>query len=220
MNVRKRPFEVVDIGSLPDYPDDLMDVPPATDFFVKFFHNRWLNSRLHLTASMAVQGMAMNLFMIARNQNPMGSLPHDEAVIARMLRVSIEEWSGAKAQQIGPLHGWRQYRAGSDIVLGHPVVIEGCQDAIHRREAREAGNEEKRAAQRLKRLAEAMAKIGCVKEICSDAVLLQRLDQWLSENHKGQRRQPQFDAWIARALQHAERAGWIGSNKRGFDNKR
>lgn len=209
----------LDVTELPDYPVELMDVPPATDFFVKIYHNRWLNSRLHLTASMAVQGMALNLFLIARNQNPMGSLPHDEAVIARMLRVSVEEWTAAKAQTIGPLYGWSHYRAGSDIVLGHQVVIEGCLDALHRREAREAGNEEKRAAQRLKRLSEAMAKMGCDKRMCADAVLLQRLDQWLLENHKGQRRQPQFDAWIARALTHADRAGWIGSTKRGFDTK-
>lgn len=209
--LQHRPFEVVNVDDLPEYPADLMDAPPAADFFIKFFHIRWLNSRLHLTASQQVQGMALNLFMIARSQNPMGSLPNDETVIARLLRVSQEEWRSAVAQPIGPLHGWRQYRAGDQIVLGHAVVIEGCQDAIHRREARDASNEEKRAAQRLKRLAETMLAIGCRKELCADTVLVQRIDDWLLANHAGQRRRPQFDALIKRALDHAARMGWLGA---------
>lgn len=213
---RHRPFEVVSADDLPEYPADLMDAPPAADFFIKFFHIRWLNSRLHLTASQQVQGMALNLFMISRSQNPMGSLPNDEAVIARLLRVSQEEWRSAVAQPIGPLHGWRQYRASDQVVLGHAVVIEGCQDAINRREAREAGNEEKRAAQRLKRLAETMHSIGCGKDMCADAVLVQRIDEWLLANHNGQRRRPQFDALIRRALDHASRMGWITAPRRAL----
>ena len=206
---RHRPFEIVAVEELPDYPSDLIDAPPAADFFIKFFHIRWLNSRLHLTASQQVQGMALNLFMISRSQNPMGSLPNDETVIARLLRVTQDEWRSAAAQPIGPLHGWRQYRAGEQIVLGHAVVIEGCQDAIHRREARDASNEEKRAAQRLKRLSETMQAIGCDKMLYSDPVLVQRIDEWLLSNHNGQRRRPQFDALIRRALDHAVRLGWI-----------
>lgn len=211
---RHRPFDVVDVDELPEYPADLIDAPPAADFFIKFFHIRWLNSRLHLTASQQVQGMALNLFMISRSQNPMGSLPNDETVIARLLRVSHEEWRSAVAQPIGPLHGWRQYRAGDQIVLGHAVVIEGCQDAIHRREARDASNEEKRAAQRLKRLSETMLAIGCSKSMCDDAVLVQRIDEWLLAHHNGQRRRPQFDALIRRALDHATRMGWLAGSVR------
>jgi hypothetical protein len=208
---RHRPFDMVPVEDLPEYPADLMDAPPAADFFIKFFHIRWLNSRLHLTASQQVQGMALNLFMISRSQNPMGSLPNDEAVIARLLRVSQEEWRAAVSQPIGPLHGWRQYLASDQIVLGHAVVIEGCQDAISRREARDANNEEKRVAQRLKRLAETMQAIGCRKDMCADVVLVQRIDEWLLANHNGQRRRPQFDALIRRALDHAARMGWISS---------
>ena len=47
---------------LPDYPAELVDARMTSDYFTVFWHDRWLNSELHLTSSLDVQGAALNLF--------------------------------------------------------------------------------------------------------------------------------------------------------------
>ena len=51
------------------------DLRIPTHYFITWWHNRWLNSSLHLTGSYEVQGVALALYCIAQNQSPMGTLP-------------------------------------------------------------------------------------------------------------------------------------------------
>lgn len=202
-------------GDMPEYPADLCDPALTSDYFTKFWHDRWLSSALHLRGSLAVQGAALNLFFYARKQVPVGSLPRDEEMLARLLRISLDEWRGLMAQAITPLHNWVLYSYRDDVVLGHEVVIEVARDALNRREDRKASNEARAVAMRRKRLAEDMAKIGCDKKMCADEVLIAKLDDWLVEHHHGQRRMPQFERSLQRALAHAVQEGWIGGQMRG-----
>lgn len=203
------------IDDLPEYPPDLCDPRLTSDFFTMFWHDRWFSSRLHLTATLAVQGAALNLFFLSRKQVPVGSLPDDDAILARLLRVDYHEWVGLRAQPVGPLHNWRPYRYEGEVVLGHPVVIEVARDALHRREERKASSEAKAVSQRQARLADLMRENGLDKALCEDRVLVERIDAWLVENHRGQRRRPQIDASLQRALRHAVSEGWIGKGGRG-----
>lgn len=208
-----RPAHLTPVDAdLPDYPEELCDPRLTADFFTAFWHDRWLSSRLHLKASMLVQGMALNLFFLARKQNPVGSLPADQDMLARLLRVSETEWKGAMAQDITPLHNWTEYRYGAAIVLGHPVVIEVARDALDRREARKLSNEAKAVQQRQARLVDVLRgePFRCAPMILDDPTLIERLDEWLAENHRGQRRMPQFAHSVQRALDHATKQGWIG----------
>jgi hypothetical protein len=202
-------------SDLPDYPDELCDPRLTADFFTAFWHDRWLSSRLHLKASMTVQGMALNLFFLSRKQNPVGSLPSDQDMIARLLRVDLAEWRGAMAQDITPLHNWSRYQYGDEVVLGHPVVIEVARDALDRREARKLSNEAKAVQQRQARLVDVLRgePFRCQPALLDDAVLVRRLDEWLQEHHRGQRRMPQFAHSVQRALGHATKQGWIGGTK-------
>ena len=57
-----------------------------------------------MTAAHLVQGAALNLLFLSRKQTPVGSLPVDDKVLARLLRVDLGEWLGWMAQPITPLH--------------------------------------------------------------------------------------------------------------------
>lgn len=201
-------------GELPEYPEDLCDPRLTSDYFTMFWHDRWLSSTLHLAAPLDVQGAALNLFFLARKQVPVGSLPVDDLILSRLLRVDLGVWRGLMAQPITPLHNWRRYQYQDAEVWGHPVVIEVARDALNKREHRKASSEAKAVTQRQMRLADAMRDLGCDKSMCADRVLVERLDAWLVENHHGQRRMPQFEASLKRALRHAEEQRWFGKGGR------
>jgi len=204
------PLHPVDLDGLPEYPEALIDVPPATDYFIRFYHTRWLASELHLKASMAVQGMALNLFWLARNQNPMGSLPVDPMLLQRLLRVTEHQWRDAMAEVVTPLHGWRQMRAGEKVVLGHEVVITESLDALNKRAARAASNEEKAVASRCRRLAADLKEMGReYAQVAQDGAKVAWLDDWIARNRPGQRRKPQVFGMIEAALVAGSREGRI-----------
>ncbi|MFC4668352.1 hypothetical protein ACFO5X_07295 [Seohaeicola nanhaiensis] len=204
---------VRDDEPLPAYPDELLDAHAAADYFTAFWHDRYLNSKLHLSADLDVQGAALNLFFIARKQLPMGSLPNDHTMLAKLLRIDIALWHQLMGRTITPLHNWRPYRAGGVVVLGHPVVVEVALDAVKRREAREVERNDKATSMRLKRLGELMVEIGCHAKMAQDRVLLERLDGWLLERHRGQRRMPGFEVSLKAALRHAETVGWFNKQR-------
>jgi hypothetical protein len=202
-------LRAVDPQGLPDYPEALCDPSLTSDYFTKFWHDRWLSSRMHLSASMAVQGMALNLFFLARKQVPVGSLPADPLLLARLLRVTDTEWERACSEAITPLHHWTQYRVGDEVVLGHPVVVEVALDAMDRREARKASNEERAVRERRRRLVPQLREVGCGDALCRDERLIEWLDTWLLDNHRGQRRAPQIHFALERGLAAANKAGLL-----------
>lgn len=206
-------LRAVEDATLEDYPDQLCDAALATDYFTKFWHDRWLSSRLHLTASLEVQGAALNLFFLARKQTPIGSLPVDQRLLARLLRVSDREWEGLMAQDITPLHQWREYAHDGTVVLGHPVVIEVSLDALDRREARRLANDDKAVRERRRRLQVTMREAGVSEPAIKDWSLVCWLDEWLCANHHGQRRFPQIQHSLSRALQAASAAGQLNRGR-------
>lgn len=207
--MRGNRLRAIQSDDLPEYPEQLLSPDLSRDYFLMFWHQRWLQSRLCLTASMAVQGAALNLYMIAQGNIPKGSLPSDHTLIARLLRVSDAEWQGYMREAITPLHGWREYNANGEVVLGHDVVIEVAIAASEKREARALSNQERAVAKRRERLVVLMRENGCTDAVCQDSALVEWLDEWLSQNHRGRRQRPQVDASLAAALRAAAKAGML-----------
>lgn len=175
--------------------------------FVKWQHQRWLASAMHLMASYEVQGMARALFDLAQNQSPPGTLPQDRAIIARMLRIDLHHLDALCRHQHGPLNGWKACICDDgELRLYHAVVLEQVQDAFDRREAKALANNEKAIRARRDRMIIALRAMGCVEDMLRDEVLIRRLDDWMLANVKRRRDQPAYE----KALTHAQREGWLG----------
>ena len=94
---------------LPAYPL-AKDFRMPTHYFMAWWHNRWLNSDLHLIGSYEVQGVAVALFSIAQNQSPIGTLPRDEVLLARLLRLALKTFLFG-----GNLH--TQHKAAQPLIV-------------------------------------------------------------------------------------------------------
>lgn len=196
-------LRAVEVQDLPEYPVELCDPDLTRNYFLMFWHRRWRSSKLCLKGSLAVKGAALELYFIAQDQIPVGSLPADHEILALLLRISSGQFADLMAEPVNPLHGWHEYQHNGEVVLGHPVVMEVAFAALEKREARKLSNEDRAVAKRRERLADLMAELGCSRAVCADAALVAWIDDWLLKHHTGQRRRPGVDASVGRGLQAA-----------------
>ncbi len=198
-------MRVVDGGDLPEYP---LEASSRSIFmpFLMFYHDRWLNSDLRTMASMEVQGCALNLFFIAQKQSPLGTLPNNDELLAAYLKLDLRRWRELRALEFNPLHKWHPCRCGDEIRLMHPVVTEVAVYASTRSEQRVVSGASAAVRTRLRRMREALAGLGCGPAVLKDDVLMERMDQWMVEHVKGQRRSGGYQ----RALEHAAAQKWFG----------
>jgi hypothetical protein len=208
MSAARRPV-VVDIDDLEEYA-----IPRTVrldgNSFVKWQHLRWLRSKTFRRATYEVQGMARALFDLAQNESPIGTLPDDDDDLADMLKLPVSRLRELRNMEFGPLRNWRPCLSDGERRLMHPVVLEQVLDVLERREMHELSKEDKAYYQRLKRLREALKKIGLCDAAVADDVLISRMDDWLKDHCKGNRKQPHYEA----ALEHAVRSGWTDKGAR------
>jgi hypothetical protein len=171
---------------LPPYPLP-RDLRMPTHYFVAWWHNRWLNSTLHLTGSYEVQGVALALYCMAQNQSPMGTLPNDDALLARLLRIDLSRWLDLRRAAVSPLHGWYLADCEGEVRWAHPVVLELLIEAQGRAESRRMSNEERAVQKRIERLRVALLDMGVDKSILADRVVIEAMDEWLEVNWKKRR---------------------------------
>lgn len=156
--------------------------------FVKWWHHRWLASELCVMASFEVKGMARDLFDLAQTQSPMGTLPQDRAVIARLLRVETHHFDHLCRQKFSPMSGWNPCVTDEgEVRMYHPVVLEQVQDALNRREAWLASKTGAAVRERRRRLITALREMKVSAEVVADDALIERMDTWLVENWKTKR---------------------------------
>lgn len=198
--------QLVEVSEMEEYPFEASDRLLA-HHFTMFWHDRWLNSEMHLTASLDVQACALNLFFLAQKQSPIGTLPDDDTILAKLLRVDLATWLDLRRREINPLRNWCLCRCGDQVRLMHPVVTDILKDAMNRREAREASTAQRAVNERIRRLREAMSAMGCGKDVLGDDVLVQRIDSWMLDHCRGRRTKTLYD----RALRHAMDQKWFGN---------
>lgn len=178
--------------------------------FVKWQHQRWLASDMHLMASYEVQGMARALFDLAQNQSPPGTLPMDRVVVARMLRVDPHHFESLCRHAYGPLRGWQPCLIDDgELRLYHAVVLEQVQDAFDRREARAVANNTKAIKARQVRMISELRAMGCNEALLRDAVLIERMEAWLTDHWKARRGPSAYE----RVLGVAQREGWFAPQR-------
>lgn len=190
-------------------PDGLTEYPLPRDlrlpthFFIPWHFNRWLNSRLHLTGSYEVQGVAVALYSLAQLQAPVGTLPVDDAMLARLLRMDLVRWRDLCRADPSPLHGWRPCQSDGERRWYHPVVLEVLEDAVRRREARELSNEARARDKRIERTRAVLKELGCSEPMLADRAAMDEIETYLADTCRGRRTQ----AVYLRALRWANEQG-------------
>lgn len=96
---------------------------------MRWQYDWWLNSDFRLLAEKEVRAIAFDLFCVAQSQEPIGTLPNDELLLARLVSVPLEVWQRLMTRCITPLNGWKVCSCGdSGLRLFHPVSLENAKE--------------------------------------------------------------------------------------------
>lgn len=183
--------QLVDTDELIEYPLGL-DERLEGRFYMAWHHDRWLNSRLRLSAPPDVRGLAFDLFCLAQKQTPVGTLPDDDVQLAALLLLDLKTWQQYRARSDwSPLYHWVPCRCGAEIRLMHTVVLEVIEEAIGLRERRIAEADLGRRRKRMERLPQQILEAGGTRAMSADQGLIEWLDAWLEKNCRGYRTRAQ-----------------------------
>lgn len=181
----KAVVEPVAIDDLAEYPikkSERLD----SHYFIEFHYRRWLTSEFCLMADPAVAFYGFNLFCIAQNESPIGTLPRNPKLLARLLGMTFEAFQVLMAHEITPLYNWTECNCDGEIRLAHPVVTEMAVAAIARRRRHFDDQAKRREAKRLKDLRVMIERIGRTRSL-NRPNFLERVDAYLTENIKSNR---------------------------------
>ena len=157
-------------------------------YYVEWHQRRWLNSRFRMLAEPEVRAYGFDLFFIAQDQSPVGTLPCDDRMLARHLGIDLEHWKSLCARKISPLYNWSKVRSDlGEVRWAHPVVTEMSVKALGFKVRNAERLESARQRKRFKDLASALARLGA-KHLVKDGGFVERFDQWLLENRANKNR--------------------------------
>ena len=192
MSSAARPIRLIDGHDLFEYP-----IPSGerldSHYFITWRFDWWLHSEFRLLADKEVRAVGFDLFNIAQKEDPVGTLPVDERLLARLAGESLEEWRRLCERPIGPLYNWQQcYCDNGHVRLYHPVVMRIAQEALGMRDDRLAKREADRERKRLEDLPSRMLRAGASKGLTEDDVAVLQFDQFILDNFPGKQRRPQL----------------------------
>jgi len=188
-----RHLHAVPTGEMEQYPltvEDRLD----SHYFMAWERRRWLNSDMRLRGTPECRALFFDLINIAYDQAPVGTLPNDLELLARLLMVDHSHFQQLCRLEYGPLHKWYPVKCGSEIRLAHPMVLRSLQDAIARREDNRAKNEAANAAKRLQRLRITVS--GYHKDLAANDAAVRWIDEWLQKEGCEYR----SASWLERAI--------------------
>lgn len=201
-----------DVESLPEYPISSVERLDS-HYFMQFNVDRYGHSDFRRKAHRdpEVGFFGFELFFKSHGEAPLGTLPRDDDALAFLLNMPLERWLSLKDRSFNPLYNWSPVRCDNGKVrLAHPVVTEVMQAALRGHHEHKASNEDKAVYARRRRLVDVLRQCGCSEDMCADDVAVAWVDEWLLENHVGQRRMPQIQHSVARAVKAAAAAGVLG----------
>lgn len=203
-------FHLVDTEDLFEYP-----IPAGerlnSHFFMMWHFDWWLNSDFKLLADKEVRAVGFDLFNVAQKQDPVGTLPEDDRLLAKLVGETMEEWQRLKERPINPLYQWeRCICTDGRIRRYHPVVLKIAQEALGLRTERLEKRADDRDRKRLAALPEKMVRAGASKAMAEDEVLVLRFDQFMVDHFDklGQRRPPLVRKALDAFSLHSEGLDW------------
>ena len=108
--------QLIDSGELPEYPlsaDERLD----SHYFMAWERRRWLNSDMRLKGTAECRCYYFDLINIAYDQSPVGTLPLDRAVLAKLCHVDQSHFEALCRLDYGPLHRWTPCLCDGEVRL-------------------------------------------------------------------------------------------------------
>jgi len=183
----------VDIADLPEYP---LDGAERLDshYFVAWERRRWLNSDMRLKGTAECRALYFDLINICYDQQPIGTLPDDKEMLAKLLMVDRSHFEALCKMDYGPLHNWFPCRCDNEVRLTHSFVFRVLTNAISRKEDNRARMEQANRAKRLQRLRETVT--GLQADMAKNDAAVRWIDEWLVDQNCGYR----STQWIERGM--------------------
>lgn len=183
-------LSVVDTAACEDYPISASDRLDS-HYFLQWNLKRWRGSEFRKKADPEVGWYGFQLFCIAQDGSPIGTLPCDDQQLAFDLNLPLERWQALLKRDVTPLHNWQPVRCDNgEIRLANPVVTEVALEALKSKRQNAEKTERRKRAKRIADLREKIEAIGA-SQLLKNATFLDRFNDWLEEHYDGvQRRQP------------------------------
>lgn len=196
MNAISSQLHVVGSDGLPDYPISSKDRLDS-HFFLQWNLKRFRGSAFRKLVDPEAGWYGFQLFCIAQDGTPIGTLPCDERELAHDLNLPLEKWQALMGRDISPLYGWSQVMCDNgEIRLAHPVVTEVAQEALKSKRRNQEDSERRKLNKRLKDLSIKITMIGA-QQLLQQAGFLEKFNDWLDEKHPNEQRR---ETLVRRAL--------------------
>jgi hypothetical protein len=174
--------------SLFEYPIPL-DATLESHSFFAFHHRQYQASDFRDLASNEVRGVALDLLCAAQDQKPVGTLPTEEALLAKKAKQTLEQWRLLMSQPVTPLHEWRRCRCEDGTIrLYNPELLKVTFKAIAGRDKVIEDLASDRERKRLKELPDKVRRAGGSERMAQDMAYLVQLDQFLVEHYPNRNR--------------------------------
>lgn len=206
MKTSLREIKLVESGGLPEYPissNDRLD----SHYFLQWNLKRWRGSEFRKKVDPEAGWYGFQLFCIAQDGSPIGTLPCDDQQLAFDLNLPLERWRALLKRDVSPLHGWHKVQCDNgEIRWAHTVVTEVALVALKSKRSNAEKVELRKLNKQLADLKQMIeVRIGA-GQLLRRSGFLESFNEWLEEKHPGmQRREP----FIRQALDEfqAEMAG-------------
>jgi hypothetical protein len=181
-------MKLVSVDEIQTYPisaGDRLD----SHFFVPWNLKRWRGSEFRRLgyADPEVGFYGMELFFIAQDETPLGTLPCDEEALAFLLRITVSRWRDLVNREASPLHGWHPVLCDNGQTrLAHPVVTEVALEALNGRRRNNAKNADDRMRKRLGTIARHLCEsIPGGNRLAESEERLNALSDWIEAAYPG-----------------------------------
>lgn len=180
-------IKLVETGDLAQYPISAHDRLDS-HYFLQWNLKRWRGSEFRKKVDPEVGWYGFQLFCIAQDGSPIGTLPCDDQQLAFDLNLPLERWQGLLKRSITPLHGWCKVQCNNgEVRLAHPVVTEVAVEALGSKKRNAAAAEQRKLNKRLSDLRDMVERIGA-KQLLNTPAFVERFNDWLEQHHEGVQR--------------------------------
>ncbi|MEQ3671515.1 hypothetical protein [Pseudophaeobacter sp.] len=175
----------VSTGEVPIYPIEAGE-RLESHYFVEFHYQRWLTSDTRLLADLEVRAVFLDMIYLAQTQSPVGTLPTNPKLLAKLVGVSQEVFDSLCQREIGPLHNWSLCLCDGVQRLHHPVVTEIALKAVGSKKRNAAKNADDRMRKRLGTIRENLVnRIPGGRQVAANDEWVNRLSDWIEDAYPG-----------------------------------